>query len=232
MVVKGFTLTTGAKQGNRKSCNYKYITKKTTSFKGFMWKYRVHGSYLALTTASDTHQASCAATLDKRVHSDGFCSRGPNVATGRPDLNGAATLKGFSLTGGDLRPRAPATGKWEEEGGGGGSDGGEASGGSEAAGRPRSLLLIAAVPRQLPLVEVDDHLGVAGAGFAGRQQRHVLGVLPAGRSNREGATVSTANICRGNAREVKERRRRSSGVKSKIRAHRTTERNGSVCLET
>lgn len=38
------------------------------------------------------------------------------------------------------------------------------------------------MPRQLPLVEVDDHLGIAGAGFTGGQQGHVFGVLPVGRS--------------------------------------------------
>lgn len=43
-----------------------------------------------------------------------------------------------------------------------------------------SLLLLAAVPRQLLLVEVDDHLGAPGAGLAGRQQRHIAGVLPVG----------------------------------------------------
>lgn len=37
-----------------------------------------------------------------------------------------------------------------------------------------SLLLISAVPRQLLLVEVDDHLGTPGAGFAGRQQGHIV----------------------------------------------------------
>lgn len=48
-----------------------------------------------------------------------------------------------------------------------------------------SLLLIAAVPRQLLLVEVDDHLGIPGAGFTGRQQGHIFGVLPVARSKQE-----------------------------------------------
>lgn len=44
-----------------------------------------------------------------------------------------------------------------------------------------SLLLVSAVPRQLLLVEVDDDLGTPGAGLTGRQQGHILGVLPAGK---------------------------------------------------
>lgn len=64
-------------------------------------------------------------------------------------------------------------------------DGGQSAG--RGATMPlQSLLLIATVPRQLLLVEVDDHLGIAGAGFTGRQQGHVFGVLPVARSHTVG----------------------------------------------
>ncbi|TNN78435.1 hypothetical protein EYF80_011419 [Liparis tanakae] len=39
---------------------------------------------------------------------------------------------------------------------------------------------ISRLPAQLLLIEVDDHLGTPGAGFAGRQQGHIVGVLPVG----------------------------------------------------
>lgn len=60
------------------------------------------------------------------------------------------------------------------------------------------LLVIAAVPRQLLLVEADHHLRVADAGFAGRQQGHVLGVLPEAekRDGKEGMTMGIrSKIC-------------------------------------
>lgn len=40
------------------------------------------------------------------------------------------------------------------------------------------LLVLAAVPGQLLFVEVDDHLGAAGAHLTRREQGHVLRVFP------------------------------------------------------
>lgn len=64
---------------------------------------------------------------------------------------------------------------------------GECSGLSVLFGTQTSLLFVSAVPGQLLLVEVDDHLGTPGARFTGRQQGHVIRVLPAWQRERERA---------------------------------------------
>lgn len=58
-----------------------------------------------------------------------------------------------------------------------------------------SRLVVSAVPRQLLLVEVDDHLGTAGAGFTGRQQGHVVRVLPVGGTQRRRRSIRMETCC-------------------------------------